>query len=187
MPRATYRVQLHPTFTLDDAAALVPYLAELGVSHLYVSPVLQAAPGSTHGYDVVDHSRVGDELGGSDAFARLTDALREHGMGLVLDIVPNHMDISGEENRWWWDVLRHGPASRYASYFDVELDDPVVLPILPDHYRRVLDTGGIRLLREGAGLVVEAGERRFPVDPRSAAPILAAADPDREIANMNAD
>ncbi len=187
VPRATYRVQLHAGFTLDDAAALVPYLAELGVSHLYASPVLQAAPGSTHGYDVVDHSRVSAELGGADAFERLTDTLRAHGMGLVLDIVPNHMAISSDENRWWWDVLEHGPASRYAAYFDVELADPVLLPVLPDDYRRVLDAGGIRLARDGGRLLVEHGERRFPLDPLTAAPILASSDPDAEIAAINAD
>jgi (1->4)-alpha-D-glucan 1-alpha-D-glucosylmutase len=187
VPRATYRVQLHAGFTLDDAAAIVPYLAELGVSHLYTSPVLQAAPGSTHGYDVVDPSRVSAELGGAGGFERLTDALRANEMGLVLDIVPNHMAISGEENRWWWDVLEHGPASRYAAYFDVELADPVVLPVLRDDYRRVLEGGGIRLARDGARLLIEAGERRFPVDPRSAAPIQGAADPDTEVAAINAD
>jgi (1->4)-alpha-D-glucan 1-alpha-D-glucosylmutase len=187
VPRATYRVQLHAGFTLDDAAALVPYLAELGVSHLYTSPVLQAAPGSTHGYDVVDHSRVDAELGGAAAFERLTDALHAHDMGLVLDIVPNHMAIPGEENRWWWDVLEHGPASRYAAYFDVELADPVLLPVLPDDYRSVLEAGGIRLEDAGGRLLIEHGERRFPLDPRTAAPILASADPDAEIAEINAD
>ena len=166
VPRATYRVQLHAGFTLDDAAALVPYLAELGISHLYASPVLQAAPGSTHGYDVVDHSRVSAELGGEDAFERLTDALRAHGMGLVLDIVPNHMAISSEANRWWWDVLEHGPASRYAAYFDVELADPVLLPVLPDDYRRVLDAGGIRLVRDGGAAARRARRTAVPARPR---------------------
>ena len=187
MPRATYRVQLHAGFTLDDAAALVPYLAELGVSHLYTSPVLQAAPGSTHGYDVVDHSRVSAELGGAEAFDRLTDALRARGMGLVLDIVPNHMAISAEENRWWWDVLEHGAASRYAAFFDVALADPLVLPVLPDDYRRVLEGGGIRLIRDGGRLLVQHGDRRVPLDPASATPILAAADPDAQIAAINTD
>ena len=107
-------MQLHAGFGFDDARAIVPYLADLGVSHLYTSPVLQAMPGSTHGYDVVDHGRVSAELGGEAGFLRLSDTLRQHGMGLVLDIVPNHMAI-GEQNRWWWDVLEHGPASRYAG------------------------------------------------------------------------
>ena len=182
VPRATYRIQLNAGFTLDDATELVPYLAELGVSHLYTSPLLQAAPGSTHGYDVVDHSRVGAELGGEDAFERLTDALRAHDMGLVLDIVPNHMAISGEENRWWWDVLEHGAASSFASHFDVELNDPILLPVLSEGSQ-----ANVRLARDGGRLLVEAGARRFPLDPRTEAPILAAADPDAEIATINAD
>ena len=187
MPRATYRVQLNAAFTLDDAAALVPYLADLGISHLYASPVLQAAAGSTHGYDVVDHSRVSVELGGADAFERLTDALRAHAMGLVLDIVPNHMSISAEENRWWWDVLERGAGSRYASYFDVDLDGPTVLPVLPDDYRRVLEEGGIHLVRDGDRLLIEHDARRFPLDPRTVASIGAAADPDAMVVEINAD
>ena len=180
--RATYRVQLHAGFTLDDAARTVPYLAHLGVSHLYCSPVLQAAPGSTHGYDVVDHGRVSAELGGEAAFDRLTDALREHGMGLVLDIVPNHMSIAGEGNRWWWDVLTHGPASRFASWFDVDWDPPesrlrnvILLPVLPDHYGRVLEAGDITLARDGGSMLVVHGDRRFPVDPQTTEMVVAAA------------
>src|SRR2546423_7653818 len=103
---ATYRVQLHAGFTFDDAAAITGYLARLGVSHLYCSPYLQAAPGSTHGYDVVDHSRISVELGGEEAHARLRAALDASGLGQVLDVVPNHMAIAGRRNRWWWDVLR---------------------------------------------------------------------------------
>ena len=120
-PRASYRVQL-------------PYLAELGISHVYTSPLLQAVPGSTHGYDVVDHGRVSDELGGAAALNRLADALQQNDMGLVVDIVPNHMAISSDQNRWWWDVMAHGRASRYASFFDVDWGsgDAVVLPLLPD-------------------------------------------------------
>ena len=180
MPRATYRLQLHAGFTFADATAIVPYLDDLGVSHLYVSPVLQAAPGSTHGYDVVDHGRVSDELGGAVGFERLTDALRERGMGLVLDIVPNHMAIAGDENRWWADVLEHGPASRYAGFFDVDWDPPearlrnvILLPVLPDHYGRVLEAGEIRLARRAGRLVVEHAERAFPLDPQTAGGLIA--------------
>ncbi len=188
MPRATYRVQLHAGFTLDDAAAIVPYLAALGISHLYTSPVLQAAPGSTHGYDVVDHSRVNDELGAGEAFERLTDALRAHDMGLVLDIVPNHMAITGEENRWWWDVLQHGRSSRYATFFDVDWSaGALLLPVLEDDYRRVLEAGGIRLVRDEERLLIQHADRRFPLAPATAAPILAAADQDAEVAAINAD
>ena len=177
-PRATYRVQLHAGFTFDDAVSIVPYLAGLGISHLYTSPILQAAPGSRHGYDVIDHSRVNEELGGDSGFARLTDALRAHGMGLVVDVVPNHMAIV-EGNRWWWDVLEHGPASRYAGHFDVDWDPPearlrnvILLPILGDHYGRVLEAGDIRLARRQGRLIVEVGERALPVDPGTAGPIL---------------
>ncbi|HVF14228.1 MAG TPA: alpha-amylase family glycosyl hydrolase, partial [Acidimicrobiales bacterium] len=112
--RATYRLQLHSGFTFDHAAEIVDYLAELGVSHVYLSPILQAAPGSTHGYDVVDHSRINVELGGEAAYDRMSGALSERRMGQVLDIVPNHMAI-GIANVWWWDVLENGPASRWAA------------------------------------------------------------------------
>src|SRR5215471_15743511 len=102
---ATYRVQLHAGFTFDDAAAIADYLAALPVSHLYASPYLQAARGSTHGYDVVAHDRVSDELGGADGHRRMCRALREHRLGQLIDIVPNHMAIGTADNRWWWDVL----------------------------------------------------------------------------------
>ncbi len=171
VPRATYRVQLHAGFTFDDARAILPYLRDLGVSHLFCSPVLQAAQGSTHGYDVIDHGRVSTELGGGAGWERLTDAVREHGMGTVLDIVPNHMAI-GEGNRWWWDVLTHGRASEFASFFDIEWDPPesrlrdvILLPVLADHYGRVLEAGEIRLaVRDGRPVVLAAG-RAFPMDP----------------------
>jgi (1->4)-alpha-D-glucan 1-alpha-D-glucosylmutase len=177
-PRATYRVQLHAGFTFDDAAGIVPYLSRLGVSHLYTSPILQAVPGSTHGYDVIDHARLSEDLGGEQAFDRLTDTLRAAGMGLVVDVVPNHMAIA-EGNRWWWDVLEHGPASRYAGYFDVDWDPPesrlrnvILLPVLGDHYGRVLEAGEIRLSRRGGEIVVEHAERALPVDPQTLGPIL---------------
>ena len=135
--RATYRVQLRASFDFEAAAALTSYLAELGVSHLYCSPYLQAAPGSTHGYDVVDPHHVNAELGGAEGHARLGEALAAAGLGQVLDIVPNHMAISGRANAWWWDVLENGPASRYAPYFDIAWDPPeaklrnrVLMPIL---------------------------------------------------------
>ncbi|HEX2140848.1 MAG TPA: alpha-amylase family glycosyl hydrolase, partial [Candidatus Limnocylindria bacterium] len=180
-PRATYRLQLHAAFDLDAAAGIVPYLARLGISHLYVSPILQAEAGSTHGYDVVDHSRINIELGGEAAFDRLVAALRGHGIGLVVDVVPNHMAI-GPANRWWWDVLTHGPASRYARYFDVDWDPPesrlrnvILLPVLGDHYGRILEAGGLKVERRGAELVVRHDEQRWPLDPRSLAPLVAAA------------
>jgi (1->4)-alpha-D-glucan 1-alpha-D-glucosylmutase len=118
--RATYRVQLTPGFTFDDAAAMVPYLARLGISHLYTSPLTEATPGSAHGYDVTDHQAVRAELGGPEGLRRLWQALDAHGMGQVVDIVPNHMGIRDESNRWWQDVLANGPDSAYAHHFDID-------------------------------------------------------------------
>ena len=152
VPVSTYRVQLrppadgHPGFGFDDAAEVVPYLAELGVTHLYCSPYLQAAPGSAHGYDVVDHGRLNDELGGAEAFARLAAACREAGLGIVLDVVPNHMATSEPEsqNAQWWSVLRDGPASPYADWFDIDwasADNPgkVLVPVLGGPLGEVLN------------------------------------------------
>ncbi|HEX6863475.1 MAG TPA: alpha-amylase family glycosyl hydrolase, partial [Thermoanaerobaculia bacterium] len=122
-PLATYRVQLRPGFGFEEAAAIAPYLAELGISHFYSSPYLQAAKGSTHGYDVIDPTRVNEELGGAEGHERFCRTLAGHGLGQVLDIVPNHMAITAE-NLWWWDVLENGASSRYAAYFDVDWDPP---------------------------------------------------------------
>src|SRR5438552_12786105 len=118
-PRATMRLQFHKRFTFADAERLVPYFARLGVSHIYASPVTTARPGSVHGYDVIDPARVNPELGGELALKALAAALRSLGLGLIVDIVPNHM-AAGTENAWWLDVLRHGEGSRYASYFDID-------------------------------------------------------------------
>ena len=122
--RATYRLQLHAGFNFSDAAAITGYLAELGVSHVYLSPVLQAAKGSTHGYDVVDPSAVNEELGGEQGHLELQKALGEAGLGQILDVVPNHMAVASRDNRWWWDVLENGPSSVYAGYFDVDWGAP---------------------------------------------------------------
>ncbi len=180
-PRATYRIQLTPTFTFDDAAALAPYLEALGVSHVYASPYLRAMPGSLHGYDVVDPRQVNPELGGEAAHARFSAALGRHGLGQVLDIVPNHMAI-GPQNPWWWDVLENGPASRWAMTFDVDWAHPephlrerVLLPVLGDHYGRVLEAGDLRLEWDGARFTIRYHDQRFPVAPRSLDELLAVA------------
>jgi (1->4)-alpha-D-glucan 1-alpha-D-glucosylmutase len=180
--RATYRVQLHAGFTLDDAAAIADYLAELGVSHLYCSPYLQAGRGSTHGYDVVNPQLVNDELGGAKAHGRLRQVLQKHGLGQVLDVVPNHMAITGPENPWWWDVLENGPSSRYATYFDVDWEPPearlrntMLLPILGDHYGRVLEAGELQLERQEAAFTIRYHDHLFPVSPRSLDGLLASA------------
>ncbi len=180
---ATYRVQLHAGFDFEAAASIVDYLAELGVSHLYCSPCLQAATGSTHGYDVVDPTRVNSELGGEAGFARLCGALDRAGMGLVLDIVPNHMAIGGRENSWWWDVLENGPASLYAGHFDVDWDPPenkfrnlIQLPILGDRYGRILESCELKVLRTGGAFVLRYHDHELPVAPRSLEGLLRAAD-----------
>jgi (1->4)-alpha-D-glucan 1-alpha-D-glucosylmutase len=181
-PRATYRVQMRQAFDFDAAAAIAEYLAALGVSHLYSSPIVQASPGSAHGYDVVDPQQVNIELGGAAGFERLLAALQRVGMELAVDIVPNHMAIGGRENSWWWDVLENGPSSRYAAYFDVDWDPPearlrntVLMPILGDHYGRELEAGEIRLTREDGSFVVRYKDHSLPVAPRSLGPLLAQA------------
>lgn len=175
-PTATYRIQLRPSFGFADAAGIVDYLAELGVSHVYCSPELQAAPGSSHGYDVVDHAIVSRDLGGPEAHARFCDTLERSGLGHLLDVVPNHMATSLPHNRWFWDVLQHGPSSAYASHFDVDWDPPeshlrnlVLVPILGDHYGRVLEAGEIRLVHERGRFTFRYHEHELPVAPRSLA------------------
>ncbi|GHG89396.1 malto-oligosyltrehalose synthase [Streptomyces lanatus] len=133
VPTATYRLQLQPAFPFGAAAAAVPYLASLGVSHLHLSPVLESVPGSGHGYDVVDHARVREELGGEEGLRALARTAREHGLGLVVDIVPNHMAMAPRHNRALWEVLREGPKSPYARWFDIDWeaqDGQVLLPVL---------------------------------------------------------
>lgn len=179
IPRATYRVQFHPDFTFADAAAIADYLAALGVSHLYASPYLQAAPGSTHGYDVVDPTRVNDELGGTEGHRNLCRTLRDLGLGQVLDIVPNHMAIGGPENAWWWDVLENGPDSPYALYFAVDwnqsqawLGNKIFLPVLGDRYGRVLEGREIQLAHKDGRFTVRYHDSRFPMAPRSQGAVL---------------
>jgi (1->4)-alpha-D-glucan 1-alpha-D-glucosylmutase len=181
IPSSTYRLQLHKDFTFDDAAGIADYLRALGVSHVYCSPYLQAAPGSMHGYDVVSHQRVNEELGGAEGHERFCRKLGEVRLGQVLDIVPNHMSL-GKENRYWWDVLENGTSSRYASFFDIDwqpqeerLRDKVLVPILGDQYGRVLQAGGIKVVRRGNKFQVECSGETLPASPNSLAGILARA------------
>jgi (1->4)-alpha-D-glucan 1-alpha-D-glucosylmutase len=172
----SYRVQLRPDWGFAEAAQVIAYLRQLGVSHLYASPYLQAAAGSPHGYDVVDPGRVNEELGGEAGRRELCTALQENGLGQVLDIVPNHMAIRGGHNSWWWDVLENGPSSRYSTFFDVQWGagsvDKVLLPILGDQYGVELENGKLALVRLGARFVVRYHEHENPVAPRSLGPIL---------------
>jgi (1->4)-alpha-D-glucan 1-alpha-D-glucosylmutase len=174
MRRATYRIQLRPRSGFDEAAGLAPYLADLGVSDLYSSPILQAVSGSAHGYDVVDHSRLSGELGGEPAFRRMTKALTDRGLGLTVDIVANHMAIDGRANRWWWDVLENGPSSLYASYFDIDWpgdssrhEATVLVPVLGDRYGRVLDSREVSVSRDGGSLSVSYFDHELPISPRT--------------------
>lgn len=175
-PLVTYRVQLRPGFGFAEAAELAPYLSSLGVSHIYLSPVLAAVAGSGHGYDVVDPTRLRDELGGQEGFDRLCEALERNGLGQVLDIVPNHMAIGVPENRWWWDVLENGPSSLYASYFDVDWDrgphNRILLPVLPGRYGEMVEAGLLRLGRSGGGFVVAHDGWTAPLSPPTVAPLL---------------
>jgi len=173
-PRCTYRLQLSKDFPFQAAAGCAEYFASLGVSRLYCSPILQAAPGTSHGYDVVDPTRINDELGGEGGFQRMVSQLRAEGLDVVIDIVPNHMATVVPANRWWWDILKHGLSSRYAGFFDVNWDPPVpslkgkvLLGVLADRYGRELESGNLALERRDGEVVVRYHDDVFPVSPAS--------------------
>ena len=173
VPHATYRLQLHSDFTLDEAASIAGYLATLGVSACYTSPIFRAAPGSRHGYDVCDHNQIGPELGGAAAYARFSDALRAHELSHVVDFVPNHMGISTGSNPWWRDVLENGPCSVSARFFDIDwepaeasLNNKLLLPILGDHYGLTLERGELRVVWDDGRLALDVNDERLPLNPR---------------------
>ncbi|MEO8545167.1 MAG: 4-alpha-glucanotransferase, partial [Burkholderiaceae bacterium] len=176
IPRATYRLQFHKDFGFDAAVRILPYLAQLGVSHVYCSPIHRARAGSTHGYDVVAHDEINPELGGAEGFERFCNALRAQGMGQLLDMVPNHMGVLGGDNVWWNDVLENGPASLYAQHFDIDwtplnpgLTGKVLLPVLGNHYGDVLTAGELTLHFQAAGgsLSLHYFEHHFPLAPET--------------------
>ena len=179
IPASTYRLQFHAGFTFAHATALIPYLHALGITDCYCSSYLQAVAGSLHGYDVADPTALNPEVGTEDDFRRFVDALEAHGMGQVLDVVPNHMGIARSANRWWQDVLENGPSSRYAKIFDIdwqplkpELAYKVLLPILGDQYGTVLEGGEIRLLYQDGAFCFRYFETTLPAAPRSYVRIL---------------
>jgi (1->4)-alpha-D-glucan 1-alpha-D-glucosylmutase len=181
VPRATYRLQLNAGFTFRDATEIVPYLAALGISHVYCSPYFRARRGSTHGYDVVDHNSFNPEIGDRAAFERFVAALRAHGMGHIVDIVPNHVGILGAQNEWWMDVLENGEASAYADFFDIdwtpsnpERAHKVLVPVLADAYGKVLERGELELRFEpdSGSFAVFYHSHRLPIDPRTYPRIL---------------
>ncbi|HEY2898117.1 MAG TPA: malto-oligosyltrehalose synthase, partial [Gemmatimonadaceae bacterium] len=176
--RATYRLQLHSGFTLESARAIVPYLAKLGISHIYASPVLRSRPGSTHGYDVVDPTRLDPELGSDASWDALISELRAHGMGMVLDIVPNHMGV-GADNPFWDDLFANGPASRYATWFDIDWNTParglkgrVLIPILGKELSEAIETNEITLVLEGGRFRIGYFDHTFPLDPATIPAVL---------------
>lgn len=179
IPRATYRLQFGPDLTFDQAQALAPYLFELGISDCYASPILAACPGSTHGYSICDYGQLNPDLGGQPAFDALAAALAGREMGLVLDVVPNHMGIASPGNNWWMDVLENGPGSLYAQYFDIdwrpvkkELEHKVLLPVLEDQYGQVLENGKLALGYEDGSFFVCYGPLKLPVAPGTYSQVL---------------
>ncbi|MEO8684724.1 MAG: malto-oligosyltrehalose synthase, partial [Devosia sp.] len=191
-PRATYRLQLNKDFGFDQARAVLPYVAKLGVSHLYLSPILQARVGSTHGYDTVEHRAINPELGTLDDFRALVAAARGHRLGVILDFVPNHMGIGGTENAYWLDVLEHGKTSRYAHWFDIDwspadasLTGKVLVPVLGVSYGEALEAGQLELRLDaatGKAAIWVDGANLLPISPASAQGLS----PER-VAAVNAD
>jgi (1->4)-alpha-D-glucan 1-alpha-D-glucosylmutase len=188
LPESTYRLQFHAGFTFRDALAIVPYLRELGITHCYASPYLKARPGSTHGYDIIDHGCLNPEIGTPEDYETLVAALRAHDLGQILDTVPNHMAVGTNDNAWWNDVLEDGPSSRYGAFFDIawrtssrpELQDKVLLPVLGDPYGDVLEAGQIRLAVADGAFSVHYFDRRFPMAPHSYGKVLGHRPDERE-------
>lgn len=173
-PLASYRLQLHKDFTFDDVRARLPYFAALGISHLYFSPIFTAAPGSTHGYDVLDHGQINPELGGISALYALGEELLAHDIGLIVDMVPNHVGLATSSNPWWRDLLRYGEGSRYANHFDVNWatqphlpSGVVVYPILGQPFGVALEAGELQLILEDSDLALTYYEHHLPLAPAS--------------------
>src|SRR5262249_14432375 len=182
VPGATYRLQVHKDFNLRALVRITPYLHSLVITHAYTSSLLAAKPGSTHGYDVVDHGRLNPEIGTESELEQWLTDLRRRGMGWVLDMVPNHMSVGGP-NEWWMDVLENGPASAYAGYFDIAWNDhpreqlhgKVLLPILGNPYGAEIEAGRFRVVFESGIFSIAYGELKLPVDPRTYWMLLAPA------------
>lgn len=173
-PASTYRIQFNHRYRFSDAIRIIPYLQELGITHLYASPYLQARPGSLHGYDISDHNRLNQEIGSEAEHAAMIEALRKASLGHILDIVPNHMGISEKSNYWWTDVLENGQNSPYAHYFDIdwhpikkELRGKVLLPVLGDQYGKVLESQDLKLAFVEGGFWITYYESRFPIAPQT--------------------
>lgn len=174
LPSSSYRLQLSGHLRFDEVRDLVGYFSDLGIGAVYLSPFFRAAKGSTHGYDVVDPRQLDPSLGSEEDFGSLAEDLREHGLGMIVDIVPNHMGIADSHNVWWQDVLENGPGSTFAKYFDIDWNPPkealrgkVLLPVLGDQFGRVVEEGQLQLAYQDQRFVVCYFEHAFPTDPRS--------------------
>src|SRR5919199_4719426 len=196
IPVSTYRLQFNHQFTFAMARSMVTYLEELGISDIYSSPILMARPGSLHGYDIVDHTKINPELGTEDEFVHFARSLAERGMGVLMDVVPNHMCIASSANRWWQDVLENGPGSPYARFFDIDWHPPkenfankVLLPILGDQYGRVLENQEIKITYRGGDFFTNYYETSLPLAPRTVTQILAIAlrELSKELSDSHAD
>jgi len=175
IPSATYRLQFNSGFTFPQARAIQDYLRDLGISDVYASPLFQAGPESTHGYDTCCFGKINPNIGSTQDFERFTVELKARNLGLLLDLVPNHMSAT-LSNPWWFDVLENGRDSQYAHFFDIDwnsknptLRDKVLLPVLEDEYRKVLEAGKLRLVRENGKFFIAYYERKFPVNAQSLA------------------
>src|SRR4030042_2617657 len=179
IPIATYRLQFNHLFKFSDAKSIVSYLHELGISDCYASPYFMAKKGSLHGYDILDHNQINPEIGTDEEYNEFVEELKKYGMGQVLDIVPNHMNITGNENTWWMDVLENGQSSIYADFFDIdwkpvkdELEHKVLLPILGNQYGNVLENQELILSFKEGAFFIHYGGQKLPVAPVSYKKIL---------------
>jgi (1->4)-alpha-D-glucan 1-alpha-D-glucosylmutase len=179
LPCSTYRLQFNSQFTFRDATRIIAYLHDLGITDIYASPYFAAKPGSLHGYDIVDHTRLNPEIGTENEYNAMVAELHRHGLGQILDIVPNHMCVDSSENRWWMEVLENGPGSPYAKYFDIdwapikkELRNKVLIPVLGDQYGNVLEGQQLRLSFEEGAFFVYYYEHKFPLRPQTYVSIL---------------
>ena len=177
IPSSTYRLQFNNQFRFADATRIIAYLHDLGVTDIYSSPYFKAKKGSLHGYDIVDPNALNPEIGTRQDYAAMAAELQRHGMGQVLDIVPNHMCVDSSENLWWMDVLENGPSSPYAKFFDIdwtpvkkELKDKVLIPVLGDQYGDILEGQELLLVFEEGALFVYYHEQKFPLRPRVLCP-----------------
>src|SRR3984893_9076895 len=178
-PSATYRLQFNRLFPFDQATALAGYLDELGISDIYASPFLMARPGSPHGYDVTDHTRFNPEIGDEQSFLALAEELRRRKMGMIADVVPNHMCISHPSNVWWWDVLENGPSSPFARFFDIdwhppkqELANKVLLPVLGNQFGRILENQEIKVIYAHSELQISLYDTPLPLATRTWTTVL---------------